>query len=440
MHQSIAKNSLLTFGTRLLMFLVQGVNGLLLARILGPTGRGQYALIILVPTVAALIFNFGLSTSNAYFISSGKISFPKMFGTALLWVSIMGTAGILLTNGLAPIYLKFYPEVPLPLFRLGSAGILLILLFNNSLTLFQGRSDFKRFNLINFLNPLLFLIGFLLLVVFLKFKLTGAIFSYLIGFGGAALAGLFFLLKQAKPVVHAPVQHLKKIARYSSHVAVAEIVTFLNYRFDMFLVGYFLGAKAVGLYAVAVLIAETLWYLSSSVGTVLLPAFGTMPSNERIAVLTRVLRHIFWISVVMIAILFLIDYPLVKGLFGAKFLPSVLALRGLYAGVIALSLAKIISSYILSLGKPAVTMRIALAGFALNLSLNLWWIPQIGILGAALASTAAYGFMLILDLHWLWQNSHPQLGDLLVPKGDDLKFYGRMIQKGWAQIAGRTSK
>ncbi|NOY76711.1 MAG: flippase [Calditrichaeota bacterium] len=439
MRSSIAKDSLMTFGTRLLMFLVQGINGLLLARLLGPTGRGQYALIVLVPTVAALIFNFGLSTSSAYFVSSGKIPFPKMFGTVLLWVSITGTAGILLTNGLAPVYLKFYPEVPLPLFRLGSAAILLILLFNNSLTLFQGRSDFKRFNLINGLNPFLFLMGFLLLVVVLKFKLTGAVFSYLIGLGGAALAGFFLLLKQAKPVVRAPVQHLKKIVRYSSRVAVAEIVTFLNYRFDMFLVGYFLGAKAVGLYAVAVLIAETLWYLSSSVGTVLLPAFGTMTSHERMAVLTRVLRHIFWISVAMIAILFLIDYPLVKGLFGAKFLPSVLALRGLYVGVIALSLAKIISSYILSLGKPAVTMRIALAGFALNLSLNVWWIPKIGILGAALASTAAYSLMLLLDVLWLWQNSRPRLSDLLVPKRDDFRFYGRLIQKGWMQIAGRTS-
>ncbi len=138
----------------------------------------------------------------------------------------------------------------------------------------------------------------------------------------------------------------------------------------------------------------------------------------------------------MIAILFLIDYPLVKVLFGAKFLPSVRALRGLYAGVIALSLVKIISSYILSFGKPAVTMRIALAGFVLNLSLNLWWIPKIGILGAALASTAAYGLMLILDLYWLWKKSRPRLGDLFVPKIDDFKFYLRLIQMGWVRIAG----
>ena len=433
------KNSFITFSTRLVIFGLQIIIGLLLARLLGPTGRGQYALIILVPTVVALVFNFGLSTSSAYFISSGKIPFRKMFGTVLLWVSIMGTAGILLTNALAPLYLKLYPEVSLPLFRLGTAGILLVLPFANSLTLFQGQSDFKRFNLINFLNPFLFLIGFLLLVVFLKFKLTGAIFSYLIGFGGAALAGILLLLKQGKPVLHSSLHHLKKIVHYSSRVAVAEIVTFLNYRFDMFLVGYFLGAKAVGLYAVAVLIAETLWYLSSSVGTVLLPAFGAMSSTERLAVLTRVLRHIFWISVLMIAILFLIDYPLVKALFGAKFLPSVRALRGLYAGVIALSLAKIISSYILSLGKPAVTMRIALAGFALNLSLNLWWIPRIGILGAALASTAAYGLMLILDLRWLWKKSRPRPGDLFVPKTDDFKFYLRLIQTGWVQISGRTA-
>jgi len=438
MHQSIAKNSILTFTTRLLMSLVLGINGLLLARFLGPMGRGQYALIVLVPAVAALIFNFGLSTSNAYFMSSGAIAFSKIFGFVILYVPGVGIIGILLTNLFASIYLKFYPDVPIGLFRLGSFGIFSVILFTNMLSLFQGQSDFKRFNLINALNPFLFLISFSLGAIFLKAKLLGAVISYLIGFSVSGLAGFLFLRKQITPVFKISLQDLRQMFRYSSRVAVAEIVTFLNYRFDMFLVGYFLGAKAVGFYAVAVLVAETLWYLSSSVGTVLLPTFGRMSSDERLAVLTRVLRHIFWISVFMIAILFLFDSSLIKIVFGSKFMPSVRALRGLYLGVIALSVGKIISSYILSLGKSPVTMRIALAGFGLNLALNLWWIPRIGILGAALASTAAYSLMLILDVYWLWQNRHPRFVDLLVPQIDDFKFYLRLIQKGWVQIADRS--
>ncbi len=427
MSQSITKNSLLTFGTRLLMFAVQGLNGLLLARFLGPAGRGQYALIILAPSVAAVFFNFGISTANAYFVSSGRFSVQKILGYSLVLAPVLGGAAILILNLFAPLYWKWYPEVPHSLFRLATAAVFFMLAFNFFITVFQGENDFRRFNGMNLLNPLAFLIFFLGFAFFLRLKLTAAVLAFLLGFAASSFVGLVGLLKAVKPSFRVQVGELKELFSFSGHAAVAEIVTFLNYRFDMFLVGYFLGAKAVGLYAVAVLVAETLWYLSSSVGNVLLPYFGQMAPEDRFPLLQRVLRHIFWISVLLIVILFSVDRVLIGLLFGQAFLPAVSALRGLYVGVLALSLAKIISSYLLAVGKPNVTKNVALAGFGLNVVLNLWWIPRLGILGAALASSAAYGLMAILDFSYLRKQRAFSWTAVLLPRREDGYFYLNLL-------------
>ncbi len=409
------------------MFGLQGFNGLLLARILGPTGRGQYALIILVPSVAAVFFNFGVSTANAYFVSSSRMSSQKIFGFSLVLVPVLGGAATIVLNGLAPLYWKFYPGLPHGLFRLATVAVFFMLAFNYTITIFQGKNDFRRFNGMNVLNPAVFLVVFLGLAFGVHLKLPAAVVAFLSGFAVAALFGLGMLYRSTQPDFHFQLADVRRLFAFSGHAAVAEIVTFLNYRFDMFLVGYFLNARAVGLYAVAVLIAETLWYLSSSVGNVLLPSLGNMPPEERVPLLQKVLRHIFWISVFLILILFVLDRFLIGFLFGRAFLPAVGALRGLYVGVVALSLAKIVSSYLLAQGKPNVTKNIALAGFVANLTLNLWWIPRFGIAGAAWASSAAYGLMALLDFLYIAREKAFSFRQTFWPTRGDWVFYLRLL-------------
>ncbi len=427
--KKLVHNSLLTFGTRLLMFGLQGLNGLLLARLLGPGGRGQYALIVLVPSVATVFFNFGVSTANAYFVSTGRVSAQKILGMALILAPVLGGAAVVALNLLAPLYWKLYPDVPHGLFRLGTAAVFFMLVFNYLITIFQGKNNFRWFNGMNILNPATFFLIFVGLSVLFHLKLTAAVWAFLSGFALSAGVGAAVLRREIRPDFHFRRSDWRRLFSFSSQAAVAEIVTFLNYRFDMFLVGYFLGAKAVGLYAVAVLIAETLWYLSSSVGNVLLPSFGPLVPEERLTLLQKVLRHIFWISVFMVLILFLIDRPFIGVLFGRSFLPSVSALRGLYLGVVALSLAKIISSYLLAEGKPNVTKNVALAGFATNVVLNLWWIPRIGILGAALASSAAYFVMALLDFLYVAREKSFTFRGAFLPTRADLRFYLNLA--GW---------
>lgn len=52
-------------------------------------------------------------------------------------------------------------------------------------------------------------------------------------------------------------------------------------------------------------------------------------------------------------------------------------------------------NYGAAIGMPLVTWAAPLAGFVVNVALNCWLVPAIGIVGASVSSTAAYAVVLV---------------------------------------------
>ena len=60
-----------TFGTRLFLILINAVNTILIARILGPEGRGEYAVAIAVSAIGAQLLARA-SSANTYFVAGDR--------------------------------------------------------------------------------------------------------------------------------------------------------------------------------------------------------------------------------------------------------------------------------------------------------------------------------------------------------------------------------
>jgi|Deesub1362B_J571_1020462.scaffolds.fasta_scaffold01655_2 O-antigen/teichoic acid export membrane protein len=396
---SLGKSSLLTFAARIGYFLLQGAAALLLARWLGPEGRGIYALTILVPHIAGMIILLGMNTSSAYFISSGKLSAPQAQTVSYTTILTAGTISFLLLYALSPVYARTYPDVSLSLFRRALLTIPFIALYNGILGILQGKNRFLPYNLIFLANPFFFLFFFALFFLGLHRGLNGAITAWQASFFLTAVIGTIFLTRGGlfQP---AGWDRFKEMLRYGFRVCLADLLAFLNYRLDVLLIGFFLGSREVGYYSVAVVLAETLWFLATALATTHFPHFSRKPLSEAGQLLRRAFGIVFWITLMMTIILRLIDALLLKIAFGPAFLPALPALHYLYPGVIALSLAKILSSFISARGRPDIPMWVSLAGVLANLLLNLSLIPSYGIMGAALASTLSYSLMFFLEFIW----------------------------------------
>src|SRR5436190_1021101 len=78
------KKILGTFGTRILMTVLGLATSVIIARLLGPQGRGYFATIAAISGIGIQFGNLGLHSSNTYYVSKDKSVLPAMLGNTLL--------------------------------------------------------------------------------------------------------------------------------------------------------------------------------------------------------------------------------------------------------------------------------------------------------------------------------------------------------------------
>src|SRR5260370_40690245 len=79
----LRRNVLETYGTRVLVILVTFATAVEIARELGPTGRGLYAVAASGGAIGAQFGNLGLHASNIYYVAKGRGLPPALMGNTL---------------------------------------------------------------------------------------------------------------------------------------------------------------------------------------------------------------------------------------------------------------------------------------------------------------------------------------------------------------------
>ncbi len=83
---------------------------------------------------------------------------------------------------------------------------------------------------------------------------------------------------------------------------------------------------------------------------------------------------------------------LVPLIFGNEYIPSIKIIQLILPGIIMVVLFRILSGHLAGLGRPEVTLYVFLPALVINVLLNLWWIPDYGGEGAAMATNVSYIF------------------------------------------------
>ena len=103
---TFTKNTLITFTTRVLQLILAIGSSIIIARVLGPEGKGVYSLAILLPTLLIIFTNFGIGQASVYYIGKKKYSSKEVFGNNILLSLIISIFAILV--GLVIIF--FFSE------------------------------------------------------------------------------------------------------------------------------------------------------------------------------------------------------------------------------------------------------------------------------------------------------------------------------------------
>ena len=391
---SITKNSTITFSSQILIFALGFVASIILARVLGPGGKGIYALIVLVPALMLKLGSLGIEAANVYLAGSKQYGIKDIISNSLFCSILLSSILISLFFGVfhLEIFQNFLDSNQINPFYLWLVVLTVpfSLLSGFLISIFLGKEKIIIYNKINIFQAISQLIAITVFVVILKQGVLGAVISYVLGIIGLALVVILFITKFTKITFSFNRKLLKDSTKYGLKAYFGNLTQFLNYRLDMLLVAAFLTPASVGFYSIAVGIAERLWMLPGAIATVLFPRISSLKDTEANNLTPRIARHTFLIIFIFSLILALIAKPLIKILFGSVFLPSVMPLIILLPGIIALGGCKILTADLAGRGKPQFGTYAAFASLVVNIPLNLWLIPKWGISGAAFASSTAY--------------------------------------------------
>jgi len=375
--------------------LVQLGTIVVIARVFGPEGNGNVALAWLLPTLLATFLNAGVAPANVYFLGSGRVSAGTVVRSSVWMAAVLGTTGVLagvLTLGWWGDTL--FPGVPTPMLWIGLLAFPAILLQGYLSSVFHGLQRFRALNYLLLANP------FLLLAMILGLVLTGTATLPLV-LGAYTTAAYLTLgitglaVRTLPPGVPGPLDgpgYPRHAMSYGIRAHLSNILAYVNYKVDVYLVNLLLNPSATGLYVVAVGMAEKLWLVSGAAATVLLPKLASMEGQEsgRRSITPLVTRWVLLVTFGGALALGLVAATIMPLLFGSPFLASAVPLLWLLPGIVAFGACRIITNDLAARGRPELNLYASAVVIVLNVAGNLLLIPRMGVEGAAAATSVAY--------------------------------------------------
>lgn len=427
-------SSLLTFLAGCFIQACTLLQGIIVARLLGPEGRGEFA----AATLPALFLGgVGLAGVNLVLTRlAAKIPNDHSLRRSALVLGLF-TSGVNVLIGLVLCY-AFLPSQQQHLLPLARFYLLMIPLQHlslNFLGVLQGEGDFHTFNVSRSLFNVSYVIALLVLAVLHVQNLWFFLLSLLLANSAVViwqLVGLFRNTDLFGPL-HPTRGILKETLPYAGFVLTDQVYQWL----DKVLLLWLLGSTDLGLYMVAMSAAGATSVLTTSMGVIAFTqaaredaggGFEKVAGSFRLAVLLSVTVGIGFIACLPWLL------PLV---FGAEFGPAVLPASVLVVASAMTGLSGLLGQSLQGQGRPLLCTY-ARAAFVPAFVLIGWLgARSAGLVGVAAAFAVAQTVVLALHLVFVMQHYGQSGIRHFVPKGSDLRLLFAWARKLTSQFPGR---
>lgn len=363
--------------------------GVIIARILGPSLKGVIALTLLVPSIIMQFSNLGLDVSNTFFISKKNVDFKKIFSNSITLPLLISFIFLLLFLVTLSIWKKtFLKDIPSIYVFVALPLLPLWLLTANMKGIILGEKRFKDFNIGGLIESFLLFILVALFLIFLRLGVVSVLLSYIISTSVTLAFFLFLLRKQFSLRLKLDWAVLKKQLSYGVKPYLGNLFSFLNFKVDILLIGFFLDIKSVGFYALATGLIQKARDIPSSIQTVFFPEIASKSDTESNRITINVYKTVFIMMLISGMVLLLFGRHIIILLYGSEFLPSVIPFLILIVGCVILrGNAGVLSTSLAGRGKPEYATISNFTSLMLNIILNVALIPRFGINGAAIATS-----------------------------------------------------
>jgi O-antigen/teichoic acid export membrane protein len=179
----------------------------------------------------------------------------------------------------------------------------------------------------------------------------------------------------------------------------SQLTGILNFRIALLLTESFLGLAAVGLYSVAITIAEVLFYFPNALAVVTVSRYAAAGRQEARSLLARSAGWVLAVSAACAAGLAVLGGPVIEWIFGPSYAPSAAVMLILLPGVVAYTPVAVTTWYFNAhLQRPIVNLLVAGFSVLINAVLTPILAPAYGLRGVAWSTSVAYLSASVLNL------------------------------------------
>lgn len=400
-NSGFVRNVFQTASTRIILIPISLITSVIIAKAVGPEGRGVYAICLTIGALGIQFGNIGLHTSNTFHVSRSPDLFPYLFGNSIFISFFWGFS----ISGLAWAFFTFFPQlVPVQgiLLFLGLIWIpigLAYLLLQNLLLATQDIGSYNKIEVSTKLITLALIGGCvyfsdeisvkLIIIISLATLLSGLIWAF----------WTILHKRQTSLLLSYPI--FKKGLPLGIKSYIGSFMGYLLIRIDLLMINDFLGEKDAGLYDIAMNASEMVFLLSYVVGMILFPKLSALNDiNEK----WRLTKEVcFWLTIIMaglscVGVLF--AKPIILFLYGIAFEGCTPALILLILGKPLLAINLLLNLFVASIHVPLSAIPMGILSVVINIFLNLQLIDLYGIEGAAISSIICFALLTIFHFYY----------------------------------------
>lgn len=389
------------------------------SRYLLPTGRGAFVLALLTVTIAATLLG-NVGTAATHELSRKEVERHLVVGQALLMSVVLGLLGML---ALFPIDYALADQGfrRVSFVAAGLPGLLLVQTLSAALV---GVGRLALANLIQFALTFVTLAGMLGFVLGIHRGTTGAVVAWVMAQTVVAALGLLAARDLWWPLQFGalPARRRASMLMLGIRLGLVNLVGQLNYRIELIILQVFHGLAQVGLYSLAISLAELLWLVAGALAAATVaPVVAAVDDAAAAAVVASAVRWALLGTALGGLGVGLGGWFLVVPIFGSPFESSIHPLLLLLPGVVAFAPGVLTAVYFsMRLGRTRYPLQGAVVSLCVTTVLAIVLVPgHLGV-GAAVACSAGYGISGVLNILWFARETRVPARDL-VPSLADVK-------------------
>ena len=387
-----------TIVNRFLVFGMNAVTGIVTARLLSPSGRGELAAISLWPLLMAGVTTFGIQSALIYHGRRTPEQLSDLVASSMTLAVVTGAIGTVVAWFFMPIWLQQHPT-----WVIRAAQYCLFGTVVNSLNLtgraaWEARGDFRSSNLSQLFSPALTIVS--LAVLWAGGWLTPATAAAAYVAAGLPVLGWMLVAlhrRHGPPFRWVPVLW-RRLLHYGARSYGVDLFGVLSIYLDQALVVGMLAPHIVGIYAVAISLSKIVSAVHGSVATIMFPrVVGLEPGALTDAIARSARLGALVTGAIGIAIV-VAGPALVRLLYGADYDPVGPLLPILVLQVVLAGIGQVLLQGLLAAGRPAAAAVNQFVALGLSVPFFLVLVPSLGARGAAIALLASTAIRMVLTM------------------------------------------